>query len=292
MSLTIFQSSAGSGKTYTLAKEYLKLALRAPDYYKRILAVTFTNRAAEEMKERVLEFLVDISNGDHELIPIMATELGKPENQIQDNARETLEHLLHNYGYFNITTIDTFFHRVIRAFSREIGLQGSFTIELDDKKVTDFIAGDLYDGVEENSQLRKWLVNFSMHRLGDGKGYEFKNEIKELAGQLFSEEFKKLSREQFDREDVKDRIAALQNDLLKNKYQFENVLKKIGQEFFEVVSSSSLSLDDFSGGKKRTLPNFFNRLITKDYKTLLNKTVENARQDPEAWTTKSSERRA
>ncbi len=292
MSLTIFKSSAGSGKTYTLAKEYLKLALRAPDYYKKILAVTFTNRAAEEMKERVLEFLVDISNGKHELIPVMSNELGKSEEEIQIKARETLEHLLHNYGYFNITTIDTFFHRVIRAFSREIGLQGSFSIELDDKKVTDFIASDLYDGVEENDQLKKWLVNFSMHRLGDGKGYEFKNEIKELASQLFSEEFKKLSHEQFDRPDVKERIAELQSNLLKSKFIFENTLKKIGQQFYEEVSESGLSLDDFSGGKKRTLPNFFNRLITKDFKTLLNKTVENARRDPEAWTAKSSAKRA
>ncbi len=292
MSLTIFKSSAGSGKTYTLAKEYLKLALRSPDYYKKILAVTFTNRAAEEMKERVLEFLVDISKGNHELIPVMAEELGKSEEEVRVKGRETLEHLLHNYGYFNITTIDTFFHRVIRAFSREIGLQGSFSIELDDKKVTDFIASDLYDGVEENDQLKKWLVNFSMHRLGDGKGYEFRNEIKELAGQLFSEEFKKLSREQFDREDVKERIAELQDNLLKNKYAFENSLKKIGQEFHKIVSASGIGLDDFSGGKKQTLPNFFNRLITKDFKTLINKTVENARQDPEAWTAKASDKRA
>ncbi len=291
MSLTLFKSSAGSGKTYTLAKEYLKLALRAPDYYKKILAVTFTNRAAEEMKERVLQFLVDISKGNHELIPVMAAELKNSEEEIQLKARNTLEHLLHNYGYFNITTIDTFFHRVIRAFSREIGLQGSFSIELDDTKVTDFIARDLYDGVEENDQLKKWLVNFSMHRLGDGRGYEFRNEIKELAGQLFSEEFKKLPREQFEAKDVKDRIAELQKNLLKNKHVFENTLKKIGHEFYEVVSASDLSLDDFSGGKRRTLPNFFNRLINKDFKTLINKTVENARQDAEAWTTKSSDRR-
>ncbi len=292
MSLTIFKSSAGSGKTYTLAKEYLKLALRSADYYKRILAVTFTNRAAEEMKERVLEFLMEISRGNHELIPVMAKELNTSDEEIQSKAQQTVDHLLHNYGYFNITTIDTFFHRVIRAFSREIGLQGSFSIELDDKKVTDFIASDLYDGVEENEQLKKWLVNFSMHRLGDGKGYEFKNEIKELAEQLFSEEFKKLSREQFDHENVKERIAELQEKLLKSKYSFENTLRKFGLEFHEVVSASELNLDDFSGGRKQTLPNFFNRLISKDFKTLLNKTVENARQNPEAWTTKTSDKRA
>ena len=85
------------------------------------------------MKERVLEFLVDISKGDHELIPVMSLELEKSKDEIKSKAKKTLNHLLHNYGYFNITTIDTFFHRVIRAFSREIGLQGSFGIELDNR---------------------------------------------------------------------------------------------------------------------------------------------------------------
>ena len=291
MSLTVYKSSAGSGKTYTLAKEYLKLALRSDDYYKRILAVTFTNRAAEEMKERVLRFLIDISKGEHELIMVMAKELGKAEEAVQKQAEKTLSHLLHNYGYFNITTIDTFFHRVIRAFSREIGLQGNFSIELDNMKVTDFIASDLYDGVEENDHLKKWLVSFSMHRLGDGKGYEFKNEIKELAGQLFSEDFKKLSREQFDRTDVKERVKELQEELLKSKHTFENALKKIGKDFFKAVEASGLDLDGFSGGSKRLLPNFFNRLITKDFKSLINKTVEKAKENPEGWTTKSSDQR-
>ena len=82
MSLTIYRSSAGSGKTYTLAKEYLKLALRSKDYYQKILAVTFTNRAAEEMKERVLEFLIDIAKGKHELIPVFEKDLGKTRDQI------------------------------------------------------------------------------------------------------------------------------------------------------------------------------------------------------------------
>jgi ATP-dependent helicase/nuclease subunit A len=232
MSLTIYKSSAGSGKTYTLAKEYLKLALRSEDYYKKILAVTFTNRAAEEMKERVLEFLIDISKGKHELIAVMASELGKSESEIQENAKKTLDHLLHNYGYFSITTIDTFFHRVIRAFSREIGLQGSFGIELDSDKVADFITADLYQGIEDNKQLREWLVEFSMSQLSDGKGYEYKKEVSQLAKQLFSEEFKKLPKGQFEDAESKEKIKVLKDQLNKQKFGFENQLKKISSQFF------------------------------------------------------------
>ncbi|MEQ9007693.1 MAG: UvrD-helicase domain-containing protein [Ekhidna sp.] len=226
MSLTIYRSSAGSGKTYTLAKEYLKLALRSKDYYQKILAVTFTNRAAEEMKERVLEFLIDIAKGKHELIPVFEKDLGKTRDQIIESANDALTHLLHHYGYFNITTIDTFFHRVIRSFSREIGLQGSFGIELDVDKVAEFITSNVYEGVETNKQLRDWLVEFSMEGLAEGEGYETKNQVSKLAKQLFQEEFKKLPQGQFADEHVKEKIKNLKGELVKTKKVFENHLIK------------------------------------------------------------------
>lgn len=288
MSLTIFKSSAGSGKTYTLAKEYLKLALRAPDYYKHILAVTFTNRAAEEMKERVLEFLIAIKDGKHELIATMAAELQTSEEDIQKRAKLTLNHLLHHYGYFNITTIDTFFHRVIRAFSREIGLQGSFGIELDNDKVAEFITSDLYQGVEENKQLREWLVDFSMSQLSEGKGYEYRNEIGQLAKQLFSEEFKKLPKEQFEDENTKAHIKNLKEQLLKSKKRFEDELIEIGRKFISAMETAGLQSEDLSGGKSRSVANFFKRLVSKDYNSLMNATVEKCRNDPSAWSTKTS----
>lgn len=286
MSLTIYRSSAGSGKTYTLAKEYLKLALKSPDYYQRILAVTFTNRAAEEMKERVLEFLIDISKGQHELVPVYAKELNKSEEQIQKAAKDALTHLLHHYGYFNITTIDTFFHRVIRAFSREIGLQGSFGIELDTDKVAEFITSNVFQGVEENKQLRNWLVDFSMSKLMNGSSYEFKNDVGELARQLFKEDFKKLPKGQFDSEDAREKIKTLKDDLLKRKAVFENQLKKFGEEFFEKQQASGIGLDDFAGGKKQTIPNFFSRLVEGD--STFNKTMQSAAEDASAWSTKTS----
>lgn len=286
MSLTIYKSSAGSGKTYTLAKEYLKLALRSEDYYRKILAVTFTNRAAEEMKERVLEFLIAIAKGKHELIPVFAEELDLSEEKVQERAKKSLNHLLHNYGYFSITTIDTFFHRVIRSFSREIGLQGSFGIELDIDKVSDFITSDLYHGVEDNKQLREWLVDFSMSQLSDGKGYEYKKEVSQLARQLFSEEFKNLPKGQFEDVEAKDKIKTLKDQLSKKKYAFEDALKKFGQQFFEKQEHSGIELDEFAGGKKRTIPNFFNRLIDAD--PTLNKTMLSASEDSAAWSTKTS----
>jgi len=290
MPLAIYKSSAGSGKTYTLAREYLKLALRAPDYYQKILAVTFTNRAAEEMKERVLDFLVDLSKGDHELIPIYAKELNKSESQIIKAANDCLTHLLHHYSYFSITTIDTFFHGVIRSFSREIGLQGNFGIELDTDKVAEFITSNVYEGVEHNEQLRQWLVNFSMEGLLAGEGYETRGQVDKLAKQLFQEEFKRLPSEQFSSAQLKENLQELKNKLLSICQTFESELAKIAGEFEKVLAQANLSIEDLVY-KSSGPGGFFLKLHRKEYDSLLTKRVEAALNDPNAWTSKSSKLR-
>ena len=287
MSLTIYRSSAGSGKTYTLAREYLKLALRSQDYYQKILAVTFTNRAAEEMKERVLKFLIDISRGDHELIPHFAKELNRSEDQVIQSAKNALTHLLHHYSYFNITTIDTFFHRVIRSFSREIGLQGSFGIELDTDKVAEFITSGVYEGVEENKLLRDWLVDFSMEGLLEGEGYETKGQVSRLAKQLFQEEFKKLPQEQFSDKEVKGKIKNLKTSLFETKSVFENFLTKIADQFDEAMLEAGLSINDLTY-KSSGPGGFFPKLRNKQYDNLISKRVDAASNDAMAWTSKSS----
>jgi ATP-dependent helicase/nuclease subunit A len=290
--LTIYKSSAGSGKTYTLAKEYLRMALLEPQYYRHILAVTFTNRAAEEMKERVLDFLIAISQNKHELVGVLASEMNVPEGEIVRRAQATLSDLLHHYGYFSIMTIDTFFHRVIRAFSREIGLQGNFGIELDTKKVAALLADAVYTGAEENAQLRQWLLDFSMEQLMDAKSYDLKNEVTELAEQLFSEQFKLIARSLMLGDDQKENIRALRKVLSERKYAFENFLKGIGKEFFEVLRKNGLEGADLKGASRSTVANFFRKLENCNYDTLVNKTIEKAVDDSTEWGTKSSDKYA
>src|SRR5690348_13123705 len=113
---TIYRSSAGSGKTRTLAKEYLKLALsHRSDYFKHILAVTFTNKATQEMKDRILEYLDDFANArPNELAKELKKELGFDDLTFIQYAQETQSRILHSYSSFSISTIDAFFQRVIR----------------------------------------------------------------------------------------------------------------------------------------------------------------------------------
>ncbi len=287
MPLTLYKSSAGSGKTYTLARAYVRLALREPDYYKKILAVTFTNRAAEEMKERVLDFFIRIAEGTHELIPTYASELNCPEAKVVASAKECLSHILHHYGQFSITTIDTFFHAVIRSFSREIGLQGSFGIELDSDKVAEYITSAVYQGVESNAQLKAWLTAFSMEGLLDGKGYETKNQVERLARQLFQEEFKQLSQTQFSAENFKETVQGLKQKLFETKRSFEEKLSGIASQFDQVLRNTGLTIDDLNY-KSSGPGGFFQKLERKEYASLVTKRVDAARVDAEKWTSKSS----
>src|SRR5260221_6534724 len=130
----IYKSSAGSGKTYTLVKEYLKLVLTNPGDIRHTLAVTFTNKSAEEMKTRVIEKLSDLIEGnDSKLVSDLKDEGGTAD--IPACAKEVLEIILHKYSYFAISTIDSFFHKIIRSFAREIKLRLGYDVELDQDMV-------------------------------------------------------------------------------------------------------------------------------------------------------------
>ena len=130
---SIYRSSAGSGKTRTLAKEYLKLSLgHRNDYFKHVLAVTFTNKATQEMKDRILAYLADFSNAkENDLTLELQKELGLDANTFQMYAQETLSLILHKYDQFSISTIDAFFQKVIRSFTREAGLVGDYRLEVE-----------------------------------------------------------------------------------------------------------------------------------------------------------------
>ena len=167
-------------------------------------------------------------------------------------------------------------------------MQGSFGIELDNDKVAEFITSDLYEGVEQNKQLKEWLVDFSMNQLSEGKGYEYRNEVSQLAKQLFSEEFKKLPKGQFEDENSKKNILLLKDELLKRKKVFEEKLIAIGKSFYKAMESAGLLSEDLSGGKSRSVANFFKKLLNKEYGTLVNSTVEKCKADASHWATKTS----
>lgn len=135
---SIYNASAGSGKTYTLVKEYLRILLESPtdDAYRKILAITFTNKAVEEMKRRIVLSLSDFAKdeppiGAYELMKVLSIETKLSLATIQDKARAIIRNIIHNYAAFDISTIDRFTHKVIRAFAHDLNLPLSFDVSLE-----------------------------------------------------------------------------------------------------------------------------------------------------------------
>lgn len=190
----IYKSSAGSGKTYTLTLEYLKLAMQNPrSGFKQILAVTFTNKATAEMKARILEVLERLSHEvrhgeflDQELMKNLKVD----EQQLKIKAKETLLSILHGYGYFAVSTIDSFFQKVIRSFAREMDLQAKFDLEMDTDAVLERLVDRIVEKVSQDKIRRAWLVGYAEEQIEDGKSWDIRSGIRGLGREIFQERFK------------------------------------------------------------------------------------------------------
>src|ERR1035437_9616248 len=154
--LKIYKSSAGSGKTYTLVKEYLFLVLNNPFDYKSVLAITFTNKATAEMKSRIIDALIGLSEGKSEnLVKDMKND--GLTGDIQKNARKVLENILHDYSSFAVQTIDGFFQKIVRVLAYELDLPLRFDIELNQEQVKNNISDNLLLDVGVNQNITDWL---------------------------------------------------------------------------------------------------------------------------------------
>src|ERR1039457_2170738 len=196
MSFTVYKSSAGSGKTFSLVKEYLKLILPEPDKFRHILAITFTNKVANEMKERVLHYLAELSKTrdqrdkkvTEQILPVLIIETGMDETAISAKAAIALEMLLHNYSDFAICTIDSFSHRIIRTFARDFGLPLNFNVEIDSDKLFQTTIDLLLDKVGEDTALTDLLVRFLETRMDEERSWNIDLQLLNFAKILLDEE--------------------------------------------------------------------------------------------------------
>ena len=190
--LTIYRASAGAGKTHVLTGEYLQLLFSGVDIHAKILSVTFTNKATDEMKQRIITELHRLSSGQpSNYLPSLIAKHRKPEEAIRHQARNILIHILHDYSRFNISTIDHFFQQTLRAFIRETGINSNYRVEMD----TDLVLTECVDNLladldrKENRALLKWLLRFSEDKVEKGEDWNFRRDIKKLADELFKEKY-------------------------------------------------------------------------------------------------------
>ena len=287
----IYRSSAGSGKTYTLTKEYLTLALRAPQYFRSILAVTFTNKATQEMKTRIVETLHELSEGvQTPMLMELQQATGFSNAELQERARQVLSAILHNYSYFAVSTIDSFFQTVIRSFAKEVGLQAGFKVELEQDKVLEDLIDLLLKDVEKDRKLLNWLIQYATDRVDEGYTWDIRQDIKSLANEIFREDFKRHERKLQDIARDPDRFMHFLKQLKELRQSFEQQMKSIGKEALQIMQDYGLQVTDFSSGASGVAGYFLNMLPEKG-KYEPGARARGALHEVEKWYTKTSKKK-
>jgi len=182
----IYKASAGSGKTYTLVKEYLKIVLKNPEDFRHIIAITFTNKAADEMKERIMQRLTELSKDENQSFKEELICEGVT-GDIKSNSLIALKNILHKYFYFSVLTIDSFFQRVIRSFAKELNLHIGYTLELNNDEVMEKIISELLNEFGRDEFLTVFLEDFVYQNIDESKDWKIDKQIRKIGMEIFNE---------------------------------------------------------------------------------------------------------
>ena len=283
--LKVYKASAGSGKTFRLAIEYMKLALTSESNYRHILAVTFTNKATAEMKSRIIGELYHLAKGEKSVyMDVLTNELGWPTMQVQRQAQLVLKRILHDYSRFSISTIDSFFQRVIKAFNRELGINAAYNVELDEMGILEEAADRLIQSVEDDQKLLEWLDAFASDKMRDGKGWNLKKDIVRLGAEIYNETFKSLNEELYGKLNDRSFLKEYRGKLSKIIALYENKMKSLGKDGLNFLAEEGLSADDFKS-KGSGPAGSFQKM--KDFNFEPSATVLRAATDVLGWVTAS-----
>jgi ATP-dependent exoDNAse (exonuclease V) beta subunit len=243
----IYKSSAGSGKTFTLVKEYLGIVLRDPSQYKHVLALTFTNKAAGEMKERILSELTALARGEESpMKAVLVAEFSLDPATIATFAATVLSNILHDYANFAVRTIDSFTHKLIRSFAKDLELPGRFEIEMDTKIILQRTVDQLMDSIGRDDYVTDILVKFVEEKLRDQSGWRIETDLRDVGGELFKETSKPFltALRDFDHTQFPEFI-----DLLRQKKRaFPEELQEKAKAALATVKEHGLDARDFSNG--------------------------------------------
>ena len=261
----IYSASAGSGKTYTLAKEYLKIVLSSNKGYRQILAMTFTNKAVNEMKERILGNLFVFSqtyaiDNAPAMFVDLAKELSINACDLQKKSAITLKEILHNYAFFDISTIDKFTHRLIRTFAKDLKLPQNFEVVLDTSLLLNEAVSRLINRAGSNSKLTKVLIDFALEKIDEDKSWDIAFDLNNIGKLLFNETHAKHLKG-FVCKEIDDFLGLRKVIIYKVRQLEEQALSKCN-EVLRVIEDTGLQPTDFP---RETLPNHFKKIIKGEF---------------------------
>ncbi|MET7028624.1 UvrD-helicase domain-containing protein [Sediminicola luteus] len=278
----IYNASAGSGKTFTLTKEYLKiiLASRSNRSFRQILAITFTNKAVNEMKQRILGSLYDFGETTSlkEASPMFLTiseELQMSAEDLQKKARKTLKEILHNYAFFDVSTIDKFTHRLIRTFAKDLKLPQNFEVIMDTALLLDEAIARLINKAGTNEELTSVLLDFALEKANEDKSWDISLDLAKIGKLLFDENHADHLKQITDKE-IGD-FLVLKKKIQSEILNLKNDSKVLASSIFPLIDSFGLETTDFP---RETLPNHFKRIADGEisvglYKNQLEQNLQN-----------------
>jgi ATP-dependent exoDNAse (exonuclease V) beta subunit len=243
----VYNASAGSGKTFTLVKQYLKVLLTSSDLFmfQKVLAITFTNKAAAEMKARVLSNLESFAEGNEsDLLNIILSETALDATIIQERSNKILDAILQNYAAFSITTIDSFTHKIIKSFAFDLGLSLNFEVEMDAISLLNEAVDVLISKIGTDKKLTNLLIDYSLDKTDDDKSWDISRDLNDFARVLLNEDDVKHFRVLADKE--LDDFLELKNRLQKANKQLEEEYKIFGNEVLSFIETSGVSIADFA----------------------------------------------
>lgn len=293
--LLVYKASAGSGKTFTLAVEYIKLLILNPCAYRHILAVTFTNKATAEMKERILSQLYGIQIGDKDseaYLHRIQEETGKSKEEIKKAAGMALSYMLHDYSRFRVETIDSFFQSVMRNLARELELSPNLNIELNNTEILSDAVDSMIEKLGPTSPVLAWLLDYIDERIADDKRWNVSDEVKSFGRNIFDEGYIEkgggLRQRLHNPNTIKEyrkQLKALETEVLEQ-------MKGFYDQFEGELDGHALTADDLKNGS-RGIGSYFRKLnngiLGNDIR---NATVEKCLEDAKNWATKTSPRYA
>ncbi len=274
--LHIYKASAGSGKTYRLVQNYIAYILQPGHRFDEVLAITFTNKAAAEMKERILGTLSELSaaTSDNDYI-LQLQDLYRKRGlpvpaaaEISSRAGELLQDILHNYSRFSVSTIDSFFQNLLRSFARELNISVNYNLELDRESLLQEVVDRLVDlsGSEGHEGLTRWLLAFMNDRISNEKSWDPSADLLAFSQHLFDDEFLAImdahqgpEGPEAPSQRLMKKIESLLTALNKIIRSFENQMDEWGRQGLECLRHFGVEYSDFSGGR-RSVMNYFNKI--------------------------------
>ena len=292
--LQLMKASAGSGKTYSLARQYISLLLKSSDRYayRHVLAVTFTNKATDEMKSRILKELhimsTDPANSDYkkDFIPSLFPD----EASMQAKAGKVLQDILHDYSAFAVSTIDRFFQQTLKAFSREIGHFASYQVELDkDSLVAESVDRILDSLTEESGSLLAWLTKNVLEQIEQGGRYNMDANLLEMAKRLKSPQRQTAIEETgVDPEAIssKENLLAIREKCRQIRAAFKERLQEKARKVLDVILGAGVHPDETN---RKFMSVVFDYLVVDESEGILppKDTFFDRAKEPEQWFAKS-----